>query len=248
MSNSDLTGLIALMGKYSGLRPLKRLQCARDVADELAAAGAPPPILTAWDRLAGTEVMVIPDYEPGRWKLVGHDHCTVIGGEAIDQAMIVSHENCTVLGESTADCSPACSRCGARPAPKNARDLCFDCAPGTPLCDRCYVVHAREALAGAQDDPATAFYHSNLRREKLSLAADVVRAADEQRAVREARLFLGSLTELTGKLLAEGYPDVAAWAEQIAATVKEWIAAPSDPVLHERVRLAMLEFNEMAGG
>jgi hypothetical protein len=70
---------------------------------------------------------------------------------------------------------PACDRCGARPAPNDARDLCLDCDPGTPLCDRCYVVHAHEVLDDARDDEPTTFYHSGPAREKLQLAADVVR-------------------------------------------------------------------------
>jgi hypothetical protein len=66
------------------------LTCAEDVMHELdeVVYSAEP------------EILVIPHYEPGQWKLTRHDACTVIGGETIDQALIVSHENCTVLGRN----------------------------------------------------------------------------------------------------------------------------------------------------
>lgn len=72
----------------------------------------------------------------------------------------------------------ACSRCGKEPAPHEARSVCDDCDPGTMLCRRCYVAHAREVLAEASEEPATEFRYSNLRREKRQMAFDVVTAAD----------------------------------------------------------------------
>jgi hypothetical protein len=77
---------------------------------------------------------------------------------------------------------PACDRCGARPAPNDARDLCLDCDPGTPLCDGCYVFHAQEVLDDARDDEPTSFYHSGAAREKLRLCASVVRLGRPPRA------------------------------------------------------------------
>jgi hypothetical protein len=50
--------------------------------------------------LTAVEVTVAEHYEPGRWKMIRHDHCLVTGGDEPGQAMLVTHKECTVLGRS----------------------------------------------------------------------------------------------------------------------------------------------------
>jgi hypothetical protein len=83
----ELAGLIA--GWTADGSPVT-LTCAQDVFGELQETSL----------LAGTDVQVMTHYEPGQWKLMRHDSCTVLGGETIDQALIISHESCTILGEN----------------------------------------------------------------------------------------------------------------------------------------------------
>lgn len=102
MTDTDrLTGLIK---EHYGTKYQKVLQCAQDIWDALKETSAPAEPRRPWEPdltfLTGINITVIPSYAPGRWKLVRHDHCEVIGGETIDQAMIVTHEDCTILAES----------------------------------------------------------------------------------------------------------------------------------------------------
>lgn len=66
------------------------LTCAQDVMFELGEVSYS----------AEPEILVIPHYEPGQWKLTRHDACDVTGGYTIEDAVIISHKNCTVLGEN----------------------------------------------------------------------------------------------------------------------------------------------------
>lgn len=70
----------------------------------------------------------------------------------------------------------------------------------------------------------------------------------DERELRDARLFLASLKELTAKFAAEGETLAAAYADQLAALVTEWTGNPGDPELRARVERGMREFNELAGG
>jgi hypothetical protein len=90
MTYEEAEELAALIGGWGAGGSDLTLTCAQDVFGELQEV----PLS------AEPEILVIPHYEPGQWKLVRHDSCDVIGGETIDQALIVSHENCTVLGEN----------------------------------------------------------------------------------------------------------------------------------------------------
>lgn len=95
--------LIALLNAHAGTPCRKVLVCARDVWETLSAAGAPVAIVQPWEfdvsELTGIGVIVGKGYEPGRWKLIRHDKCEVIGGETVDQALIVHHEGCAVIAE-----------------------------------------------------------------------------------------------------------------------------------------------------
>jgi len=83
----------------------KTVSCAQDVSDALLARcrqpGHPQVTMVTWGRelvsLFAVPVLVIPGYEPGRWKFTKHDHCEVAGGP--DEAAIVIHDDCTVIDE-----------------------------------------------------------------------------------------------------------------------------------------------------
>jgi predicted ArsR family transcriptional regulator len=96
--------LLGLIKEHSGTRHLKVLHCAQDVWDEIRVASAPAAPRMPWETdlrsLTAVEVTVAEHYEPGRWKMIRHDHCQVTGGETQEQAMLVTHEGCTVLGRS----------------------------------------------------------------------------------------------------------------------------------------------------
>lgn len=84
----------------------------------------------------------------------------------------------------------ACSRCGGGPVAGDARSYCVSCEPVTMMCRGCLVQHAREVLAEAPASPQTTFYHSNLLREKLQMAADIIAAYEDARkkeALRDAQ-------------------------------------------------------------
>lgn len=95
-----------------------------------------------------------------------------------------------------------CSRCGASPAPRQARSVCNDCEVGTELCEACFIGHARDVLADFREngtsEKAAGFHHSGLQREKIRFAADVVAKADaasrpptaSEQALAEIREFL----------------------------------------------------------
>lgn len=96
--------LIGLISRHSGTKHLKVLNCAQDVWDEIRMTVPPAPPRQPWEfdlhSLTAIEVSVAEHYEPGRWKMIRHDHCQVIGGETEEQAMLVTHDECTVLGTS----------------------------------------------------------------------------------------------------------------------------------------------------
>jgi DNA-binding MarR family transcriptional regulator len=96
--------LLGLIKEHSGTRHLKVLHCAQDVWDEVRLASVPAVPRQPWEPdlrfFTAIEVTVAEHYEPGRWKMIRHDHCQVIGGENQEQAMLVTHEECTVLGRS----------------------------------------------------------------------------------------------------------------------------------------------------
>lgn len=82
----ELAGLIDGWGADGA--PLT-LACAQDVMFEL---GEVP-------YSAEPEILVIPHYEPGQWKLTRHDACE-IWGQTIEDAVIVSHGRCTILAQN----------------------------------------------------------------------------------------------------------------------------------------------------
>jgi DNA-binding Lrp family transcriptional regulator len=96
--------LLGLIKEHSGTRHLKELWCARDVWDEVRMASVPAAPRMPWEpdlhSLTAVEVHLAEHYEPGRWKMIRHDHCLVIGGDEPGQAMLVTHLECTVLGRS----------------------------------------------------------------------------------------------------------------------------------------------------
>jgi predicted ArsR family transcriptional regulator len=96
--------LLGLIKEHSGTRHQKVLHCAQDVWDEVRVASAPAAPRRPWEpdlrSLTAIEVTVAGHYEPGRWKMIRHDHCLVTGGDEPGQAMLVTHEECTVLGTS----------------------------------------------------------------------------------------------------------------------------------------------------
>lgn len=95
--------LISLLNTHAGTPHRTVLVCAQGVWEKLKASGAPVAICHPWEfdvsELTGTGVIIAKGYEPGRWKLIRHDKCEVIGGETIDQALIVHHEGCAVIAE-----------------------------------------------------------------------------------------------------------------------------------------------------
>ena len=96
--------LLGLLKEHSGTRHRKVLCCAQDVWDEVRMASALAAPRQPWEpdlrSLTAVEVTVAEHYEPGRWKMIRHDHCLVTGGETQEQAMLVTHKECTVLGRS----------------------------------------------------------------------------------------------------------------------------------------------------
>lgn len=96
--------LIGLIKRHSGTRHLKVLHCAQDVWDEIRLTTPPAPPANPWEPdlsfFTAIQVQMAEHYEPGRWKMIRHDHCQVIGGETQEQAMLVTHDECTVLGRS----------------------------------------------------------------------------------------------------------------------------------------------------
>lgn len=98
--------LLGLIKEHSWTKYGKVLLCARDVWEDIQRSSDQVPQRMPWEAdlsfFTGVQVTVIDSYEPGRWKMIRHDHCEVIGGETPDQAMIVTHERCTILGESEA--------------------------------------------------------------------------------------------------------------------------------------------------
>jgi hypothetical protein len=103
---SELEKLISLMAKVKEAQVSGRceLRCAPDVCRALASPASGDyrdvsPDVPA-SLVTGIVVVMMDHYDRGRWKLVRHDRCSVIGGETIEQAIIVGHDDCTVLGES----------------------------------------------------------------------------------------------------------------------------------------------------
>lgn len=145
---NDLDEVTGLIREHAGTKYRKTLTCAQDAADAVASVSAPAAPRQPWEAnvalLTGIEVVVIGGYVPGRWKMTRHDHCDVIGGDGIDQAMIVTHKDCAVLGEGVLD---HCSRCDAV-AVRRTGDLCLACGPDVPLCQPCYDLHAGEIKDG----------------------------------------------------------------------------------------------------
>lgn len=95
--------LLGLIREHSWTKYGKVLLCAQDVWADVKASVPPAPPRMPWEvdlDLFGIQVNVIDSYEPGRWRVVRHDHCQVIGGETQEQAMLVTHEGCTVLATS----------------------------------------------------------------------------------------------------------------------------------------------------
>jgi hypothetical protein len=120
---TDDTGLIAGLIRKAGPAHRKQLYAAPDVCRALQALvegdwrDVSPDVPA---RVAlGISVIMMDHYGHGRWKLIQHDHCSQIGGETIDQAMIITHERCTVLGSNDgpgtgelADYDPGTGRSG----------------------------------------------------------------------------------------------------------------------------------------
>lgn len=96
--------LIDLLCACSGTPCRKVLVCARDVWEEMRAAGAPAALVQPLEfdirELTCAAVIIAPGYATGRWKLILHDRCRATGGRTLLGLVIVSHRDCTVLGES----------------------------------------------------------------------------------------------------------------------------------------------------
>jgi hypothetical protein len=99
----DLTALTGLIRAHAGTPCRKVLVCARDVWEAVEAAGLPAALAQPLEfspcELTGTEVIVAPGYAAGRWKLIRHDSCLVVGLTPLGREA-ASHACCTVLGEN----------------------------------------------------------------------------------------------------------------------------------------------------
>jgi hypothetical protein len=76
------------------------LECAPDVAEKLRLLLPEAPPKRPWEGdlslLTGIPVIERPEWERGRYRLTGHDACTVDA-----EAQEVTHENCPVLSEGS---------------------------------------------------------------------------------------------------------------------------------------------------
>jgi DNA-binding transcriptional ArsR family regulator len=155
--------LIGLMAEECWKSGRRALLCARDVCDEIALAlpvrpGSPfAPWMPGASVFVGIDVTVIDAYEPGRWKLVLHDGCEVIGGSTPGEAMIVTHRRCAVLADSAEEApdpeSLLCDRCKLLPGILQVRMICGDC-DDVKLCQPCYELHAREKFDEGREQDA----------------------------------------------------------------------------------------------
>lgn len=129
------------------------LVCAPDVWEAVRKSGAPAGIIEPleWDvrELTQVGVIIAHGYEPGRWKLIRHDHCSGPAEPTLLGSMVVQHGECTIVARWP---EPAeCSRCsGLTDEPRQASELCAECGPDTPLCPPCYAEHAREVVDDAE--------------------------------------------------------------------------------------------------
>lgn len=91
MTAEEAEEVVALTEIWGGGRHgALTLTCAQDVFGELQEFPVSPDV----------EVLVVPWYGHGSWKLTRHDSCDVTGGRTIDEALIVSHARCTVLAKN----------------------------------------------------------------------------------------------------------------------------------------------------
>ncbi len=99
---SAISELVALVRASLG-DGQRELQCAPDVCRALPRSplegyrNVSPDIPASM--ALGIRVTMMDHYEPGRWRLIRHDRCDVIGGFDLGQAVMITHEHCTVLRE-----------------------------------------------------------------------------------------------------------------------------------------------------